>query len=536
MRDKKLKDLSKEELIHIIENLQQKYDIETKELLPLQIDYRALLEATSDIIFVIDKNGEFVYANSAWKAFYPSMNDGPITGHYTDNIPDIEKERAANVFKDVVFMGKAIDNELMKSFDENGVPIYFIASFSPLRNSDGEIMGLLGIMKHNTERHLIRKKLKANTKILEGKIKELVAQQEELKSLRDLSEDIIFNAPMGIFIMDPSGIMLSENPALKKIMGHGSDSRIGVNLLEYEGFIQSGLDKVFEQCLREKKTIKKDDAHYIPIAGDRELIIDVIMDPLFDEKGDVKRVIIMVEDKTEQFRVEKRAKRAEKISSIGKLSQGIALELRAPIDKMYMDHNFIMNNMDQTSPAYEYGISIKDQLHRIRNLSEQLLALSGPEEGEKEVCEINKVLLNHPIDVLVDRLKEKGFTVNLNLPEISPTVKATSGQLKQVLFDLIENAEEAMPDKGTITISVKAEQTRDGEFVVITLADTGVGIPPDKMHKIFEPFFTTKGENATGLGLMIASNVVENLGGCIAIKSAPGQGTTFKIAIPMLKT
>ncbi len=534
MPGKKLEERSKDELIRIITNLQEKYKIEDDDLPPLRIDYRGLLEATSDIIFLLDKDGNIVYMNSAWKSFYPSMGDKPVQGHYMDNIPDIERERAIVVFSDVMNKGKVIENELMKSYDEQGNPIYFIASFSPIRDDKGDIDGLLGIMKNNTERHLIRKKLKANTQSLEEKIKELVSKQEELKGLRALSEDIIYNAPLGIFMMDPLGIMLSENPALKNIMGHGGESRIGINLLEYEGFVRAGFAGLFEKCLRERKTVRMDNTPYVPIAGDRELILDVFMDPLLDEQGSVKRVIVMVEDKTEQHKIERRAMRAESLTSIGRLSQGIALQLRTPIDKMYMDWNFVLNNLDKNSPSVEYLDSMKDQLHRIRNVSEQLLALSGPEEGEKDICEINKVLQTHPLDVLVHRLEENGFTVELNLSEENPTVKASQSQLKQVLFAMIENAEESMPDKGTISIGVKAVETIEGKYVVITIADTGVGIPENKMREIFQPFFSTKGENATGLGLMIASHVIENLGGTIAIKSTPGQGTTFKIALPML--
>lgn len=534
MPENRLEDRTKDELIQIIRNLQKKYNIDDQELPSLQIDYRALLEATSDIIFLLDKEGNIVYMNNAWKSFYPSLQGRKIEGHYMENIPDIERDRATVVFNDVIQKGKIIENELMKTYDEQGNPIYFIASFSPLRDESNVIQGLLGIMKNNTERHLIRKKLKANTRALEEKIRELVTKQEELKGLRELSEDIIFNAPLGIFMMDPLGIMLSENPALKKIMAHGDETRIGVNLLEYEGFVRAGFANLFNRCLMEKGTVKMDNTPYVPIAGDRELILDVFMDPLLDEKGNVKRIIVMVEDKTEQAKIEKRAKRAESISSIGRLSQGIALQLRSPIDKMYMDWNFVSNNFDKNSPAFEYLESMKDQLHRIRNVSEQLLALSGPEEGEKEICEINKVLQTHPIDILVNRLRENGYTVDMSLPDESPTVKATQNQLKQVLFDMIENAEEAMPDEGTISISVKTFETIDGSFVVITLSDSGVGIPENKMREIFQPFVTTKGDNATGLGLMIASHVIENLGGTIAVKSTPGQGTTFKVALPML--
>ncbi len=531
---KELNYLSKDELIGIITDLTKKYSLENKEILPINVDYRSLLEATSDIIFVIDKNENLVYINSKWKTLFPSMDKEPAGSHYTKYLPDIEKERAAYVFNSVIKDGTVFENEMMKTYDENGRPWYFLASFSPIKSDDGSNKGLIGIMKNITERHQIEKKLKENSKILEEKVKELVKQSDEIRGLREFSDDIINNAPIGIFMMDPSGIMLSENPSLKIIMGHGDESRIGVNLLNYSGFANAGLDRAFVQVLNEKKSVKVNNAPYVPIVGDRELIIDVIMTPIFEGPNTVGKVLVMVEDNTEQARSTLRAQRAERLSSLGFLASGVASELTGYINKMAMDLNFVRNNINDSNPAVEYVDSLKDEVDRIKNISEQLLSLSITEEVDKDMCDVNKAVKGHSIEVMTNRLQKEGFVVDVKLSPDNPMVKATPNQLQQIVLQFLENAEEAMPDKGKVGITVETLKVSDGTFALITVSDDGIGIPEDNIKRVFQPFFTTKGKNATGLGLMIVSTIVENLGGTIGVRSAPGKGTQIKIALPAI--
>ncbi len=533
MKKEDLAKLSREELIALLEKYPE--EVRPDDGSTFKVNHEDLLEATSDIIFVIDKDENLVYTNQAWRSFYPAKKDLPFGEHYSKYVPDIEKDRASQVFHAVINDGAVIENEIMKTYNDVGDTFYFLTTFSPLRSEKGDILGLVGIMKNITERHLIEKRLKENTRILEEKVKEQLVQSDEIIGLRDLNEEFIKNAPIGIFMMDRSGIMLRENPALFKIMGrsHG-EKAVGVNLLDHKGFIEAGFGDLFEKCLREKKTVSVKNAPYVPLVGDREIIINVTMTPILDKSGTVEKTIVMVEDVTEQVRITKRMNRADKLSALGFLASGVASKLSDPINRMYMDLNFVENNVDEDNPAKQYVEYLKKELNVIKNMSEQLVALSGAEEGDKEICEINKILTTHPLDVQFNRMKSKGLEIHLDLPAISPRVRAASKQLKQVLHDLIENAEEAIPEnEGTIEISVKPLEAKAGKFVLITIKDTGIGIPEENLGMIFQPFFSTKGPEATGLGLMIASSIVENLGGSMGIKSRPGEGTSVRVALPL---
>jgi PAS domain S-box-containing protein len=531
-----LKNHTKEELIKIIAGLEEKYQIGASIVKKLHIDYTSLLEATSDIIFVIDKDGNLVYVNSAWKQFFPAWSDVAMGDHYSKSIPSIERDRAAFVFNEVIHKGKSLNNEMIKMYTDKKQKVYMTMSLSPIKDEGGEIAGLVGIMKNITDKHLAEKKAKEYSRILEIKVKEQLTQAQELKGLRDFNEDIISHAPIGIFVMDPSGIILSENPALKQIMGHSpTDTIVGLNILNEHGFTESELGKLYESCRDSKKTGRAFDIPYRALTSGRDLIINATVVPILNANDTIEKTIFMVEDHTERATITNRVYEAEKLSALGILASGVASELKACINKMVMDLNFVDNNLDEGSPATEYIASLHHEVGKIKNVTEQLVSLSTADEGDKEICDINKILSIHQVDVMLKRLRSEGFDVAVEPAHEPAPVQANQNQLQQLLIQFIENAEEAMPDKGSIRIAVETKQSAEGKFAILTITDTGIGIPEENLQKIFQPFFTTKGKQATGLGLMIISAIVQNLGGTIGLKSKPGVGTSFRIILPIVE-
>ncbi len=531
---KSLEDYSKEELIGEVGELREKIKRDCGPAGYNHIDFKTLLEATSDVVFVLDTDQNMIYRNSAWYDFFPRKEE-ENGKFYRNYIPENDLERTDYIFSSVLKEGKVYKNEIMKNITRGGDFIYFSISFSPIKDENDKIVGLVGIMKNITESFLTQKQLKESKKILEEKAVEQIKQSEEIKELRDLNDEIINNAPIGIFMMDPSGVMLSENAALRQMMGRGpEESIVGYNLMDYPEFKESGFGALFEKCRREKKTVRANNKRYMPISGKREIIINITMDPIVNPSGIVEKVIVMVDDNTEQAEITQRFQTAEKFSAIGLLASGVASELKDPINKMVMDLNFVYNNVGEDNPSREYLDGMKIALKKIKSMGEQLLSLSRPDEGDKENVDINKLLTTHPFDVVYNRMKDDGFEVAISTTDTNPSVKATPSQLRQIFSEIIENAEEAMPDKGKLTILTENISTDAGPFVIITISDTGIGMPEENMKRIFNPFFTTKGNEATGLGLLTASNVVENLGGFIGVKSVPGEGTSFRIMLPIV--
>lgn len=532
MNTESLEKLSREELIKIVENLNQQNEVKSDSSSFQLPDFSSIVESAYDIIFVIDKNLHIQYMNKAWKDAFPTRDANPGR-NYREYLHEIELERGNFVVDSVLNKGQVFRNELLKIY-ESDRPYYFVTNFSPIKGKNGDIVALIGVMRNYTEQYQIQKKLKENTIILEQKVQEQIKQAEELKNLRDLNEDIINNAPVGMFMVDPSGIVINENPMLSKIMVREPNTLVGVNVIKYKGFIDAGFTAMFNQALETKKTVKANEKQYLPMSGLKELVVNVTFDPILNRLGAVERVLVMIEDVTEQSEIRNKVSRTEKMSALGLLASGVASELKSHINKMVMDLNFVDTNVDEYSPAVEYIDSLKKELERIKNISEQLLSLAIIDERDKEKCELNKVLTSHPVDVFINKIRNDGHEVDVILPESSPEIFATPNQIQQMLLQFLENSEDALIDGGKITIKVESIKTDENLYATITLTDTGVGIPKENINKIFQPFFTTKGKKGTGLGMMIATNIINNIGGSIGVKSNPGEGTSIKVILPQI--
>ncbi len=528
-----LSSLNKNELINIIENLKAKADFGEDDPLPYQVDYSSLLASMSDCVLVIDKNGKLIYHNNALVEMYPDLKDMPLGDDFINYFPDFEKNRASLVFDMVFKNGFEVRNEMLKTHDASGNKVYFIITSSPLKDENNEVSGVVGIMKNITEKHQLEKELKRNTAVLEENAREYLRQAEELRNLKDLNDDIVRNAPEGIFVMDNAGIVISENHALKTILGRKPDeSLVGTNLLVNDAFVAGGLADYYNKCLEEKKIIKLNQKNYLPMKKDREIVMNMTMVPLPDQNDNVEKIIVLVDDMTEQAKKIQRMHNMEKLSSLGTLASGVAVELKERINRILMDLNFIRGNLDEHSPALDYIDAVQKQVKKIKYISKELLSLSSTEENKKVSCDLNKIVCSLPVEKLTQRLLDDGIAVNFKTEGVIPFVKASPKQLEQVILQFLENAEEAMPEKGAITILLQQEKGDLGDYAVLTISDTGIGISEENIEKIFQPFFTTKGWQATGLGLMIVSAIVENLGGAIGVKSVPGEGTSFRIVFP----
>lgn len=533
MEIRPLEQLSKDELITLVRELRPECALMTEGESGFVINYKSLVEDASDVIFIINREGNLVYQNLICREYFSRGNKDEVGKHYLHYLPEVEHERAQIVFNAVLSEGKSVINEKMKTVDKDGNVHYFIANFTPIRESEGKIVGMLAVLRDITAMHKMEKMLKENTRRLEEKVKEQIEQAEELKRLKTLNDEIVNNAPIGIFLMDPVGIMLTENPALKRIMGHPPNvTRIGYNLFQHQGFIEAGLKDAFDKVLLEKRSVTMRNVRYVPISGDRVLTINVTMDPIFDSKRNVKNVLVMVEDVTEQSLMTEKMRRVEKLSAMGLLAAGVAYELKMPLNLITMNLNFIEKNIEEDSPVVDYINDIKEELIKMRNITNQLLNLAKPEEEEKEVLSLTKVLESHPVQIVLKRMQEKGYEVETYVAPNTPFVKGTINHLVQVLLHLISNAEDAMPDGGKLTISVTRDVIDDNPVARISVKDRGIGIPEENLKKVFQPFYTTKGQKSTGLGLMVTYSIIENMGGTIGIKSKVGEGTEVRILLP----
>jgi signal transduction histidine kinase len=230
--------------------------------------------------------------------------------------------------------------------------------------------------------------------------------------------------------------------------------------------------------------------------------------------------------------------RAERLASIGELAASVAHEIKNPLAGISGAIQVLADDFPKGDPRRAITDQILHQSERMDKTIRDLLNYAQPLTGEPSPVAINEILDRASFIALPNPARTK-VRVHRDFAAGLPRTMADGKHLEQAFLNLILNAVQAMPDGGDLTLrtALREEQDADGGRVLIeaTVADTGVGIPPQIREKIFSPFYTTRTQG-TGLGLSITRKIVEQAGGTISVTSAPGAGTTFTVRIPVVET
>ncbi len=231
---------------------------------------------------------------------------------------------------------------------------------------------------------------------------------------------------------------------------------------------------------------------------------------------------------------------ADRLTTVGKLASGVAHELGTPLNVVSARASMIASGEATPTEATEYARIIVDATKRMTAIIRQLLAFARRGTSGARATKDPIVLVRESLDML-GAIAKKGRTTFEMRGTGDATVNVDAGQLQQVITNVVVNAIHASPDGGLVEVHVGHERATppldhgglESEFVCIAVRDRGHGIAPDALPHIFEPFFTTKdvGEG-TGLGLSVSLGIVQEHGGWIAVDSAPGKGSTFRIYLP----
>ncbi|MBI5408398.1 MAG: HAMP domain-containing protein [Nitrospirae bacterium] len=231
-----------------------------------------------------------------------------------------------------------------------------------------------------------------------------------------------------------------------------------------------------------------------------------------------------VKEKMEEAYTYTHLLQAEKLSTIGQISAGLAHELKNPMTTLKMLFQAFKEQPDMTKEDAEV---ISKEIEKIDTIITRFLGFVR--EKEFHVSEINmNSMMERVLSLAAFDIRRYGIVVQSELPESLPVIKGDRALLEHVFLNLILNAIQAMPEGGEIRISGKT----DGGFVEVMLSDKGGGIPEDIRSKVFDPFFTTK-ESGTGLGLSIAYNIVKSHNGKLFFHSNEGAGTVFTVRLPV---
>jgi two-component system, cell cycle sensor histidine kinase and response regulator CckA len=257
----------------------------------------------------------------------------------------------------------------------------------------------------------------------------------------------------------------------------------------------------------------------------------------------VRRAMREVEQAIERRRLEAQVIESQKLELISQLSSGVAHDFNNLLAVILGYSDLIMAQFGQNSILRKYTDEIRHASNRAAGLTRQLLVFSQKQLVRPQVINPNDAV--NEMDQLLRRLIDQKIEITILAGSETGFVKADSGHIGQVLVNLVLNARDAMPDGGKVSIETgnvtvqqnHAESPRDvipGEYVMLTVSDTGTGMTEEVKARLFEPFFTTK-PFGTGLGLATCRTIVQQSGGHIEVSSETGEGTVFKIYLPRVK-
>ncbi len=217
---------------------------------------------------------------------------------------------------------------------------------------------------------------------------------------------------------------------------------------------------------------------------------------------------------------------SEKMRTIATLASGIAHEIRNPLTALKTFVEYFPKKKNDPAFIAKFESIASTEINRIESILNDLLSFAKPSALSLTDTDIKKTV-EHALNLTVNQLSKNRVEVKTDFANELPIIKADTNKLLQVFINLILNANDAMPDGGTLNITIISNNDK----IIITLTDTGHGIEPKDLAKIFDPFFSTK-EKGTGLGLAIVKGIIEDHGGKITVKSVKDHGTTFILKIP----
>jgi PAS domain S-box-containing protein len=269
---------------------------------------------------------------------------------------------------------------------------------------------------------------------------------------------------------------------------------------------------------------------------------------LFDRSNAVAGFGLAVRDLTDQDdsatlrQTEAQLRQAQRLEAVGRLASGIAHDFNNLLTAIQGHAQFLTEDLEPEHPSRADVDEILHSSERAAALTRQLLAFSRGQSLEPETIQLNNVV--SAMERLLRRVISEDIAVESMLDPQLWTMRADPSQIEQILVNLIVNARDAMPTGGRIMVKTtnaelatsyaqRREEVEPGEYVMLAISDTGIGMDRDTQARIFEPFFTTKGpDKGTGLGLSTVFGIVKQMGGHVYVYSEPGQGSTFKVYFP----
>lgn len=483
--------------------------------------YRRLVELAQEGIIIVDAEEIIRYVNPAFAHSVGYTEEELIGRSIMSLIPEEEHPLVA-AETEKRRRGERSRYELRMRTKEGETRTFLIA-VGPLWDEAGAFAGALAVTVDITE---------------------LKQKEEALRRSEKRYSDLYNNAPDGYHMLAPDGTFLEINETELRWLGYRREEVVG-RLTVFDVTDERGrqaLEHALSQLAEGRAThevelemIRCDGTHF-------PARMNIVAE--FDEQGGYRGCRATVRDITEQKSLEQQLLQAQKLEAVGALAGGIAHDFNNLLTGMLGFTELALRELEPKDPRTELLRNVLTLGQRGARLVRQLLSFSRRMDAHRTVIDPREFLTE--MVGLLRRILPETITIRLDIPEHVGNLEADPVQLQQVIMNLAVNARDAMPERGTLTISCASvtltqpgtpplpSDAPPGRYLRLSVADTGIGMPPDVQARIFEPFFTTKEVGrGSGLGLSVVYGIVRAHGGFITVQSALGQGSRFDIYLPI---
>jgi hypothetical protein len=453
-------------------------------------------------MFVLNERGEIVIINSRTEKLF-GYSAAELVGKKVEIIvPEGFAERRAHA--------RAVEaSRVLRARRRDGTEFPAEIQFSPLETDQGTL--------------------------LSGFIREQLAESEErYRSLFD-------GMPLGLFRTTPDGAILEANQAMVSMLGYPSRADF-LAIHATKMYADPHVRERYIELLRHTGRVQGF-ATVLRRHDGSEFPAELSASAVTGEDGRLLRIEGSAVDVTERRSLEAQLSKSLKMEAIGQLAGGIAHDFNNLLGAITMFGELAAGDIRPGDPRRADLDNIQEAVQHAATLTRQLLAFSRQQVLNPVALDPNAVI--GELMKILRRVIGEDVELITELDPAAGFASADASQLEQVLMNLAVNARDAMPRGGRLLISTAGAELdseaasaagleRAGDFVVITVSDTGSGMSPEVSARAFEPFFTTKGDKGTGLGLATVYGIVRQSGGHISVASTPGAGTTFTIHLPRI--
>ncbi|MBF0559455.1 MAG: PAS domain S-box protein [Nitrospirae bacterium] len=384
--------------------------------------------------------------------------------------------------------------------------------------------------------------------ILEGTTVDITERKRMEQTLRESEERFrcaFEYAPIGVSMHELGGGFLRVNKAFCNIVGYSNEelSTRTYRDITHPDDLALNIELVRKLLSGQEKIIRFN-KRYIHKLG-HEVPVSIYVSVLSNESGKPLSLLSIVEDLTEKKKLEEQLRQSQKMEAIGVLAGGVAHDFNNILTAIMGFGTMAKKRIKEDDNIKLFIDEILASAKRAAELTKGLLAFSRKQVISPRVLELNGII--EGISKMLKRIIGEDIILKTSLSKDAIIVKVDSSQMEQVLLNMATNARDAMPDGGhliieTSTVNADNEYAEmhflkdPGQYVVLTVSDTGIGMDAKTREHIFDPFFTTKGiGKGTGLGLAVVYGIIKQHEGSITVYSEPGNGTTFKIYLPTVR-